>query len=880
MNDSAALERIARALADGDASTQEVAASACRRLHGRGRWPEAAQADLVRALGAEHGPEVRWAALISLGRYATIPGAGSALRRLMEDDDARLREHARFSLRRLGNHMADWSEEVRSWAEDSDGPARCAALDAYAVHHSLAATGAAWLTTWLDSEDEAIRVAAAGTLAREFRRAEPPVVERALKNPRFIAGLHQVLLHHPDDFSRGAAAACLVAPAGSDSVRCLLLAASEDASAHVRREACLALETHPLDFEAARSLVMREIERARQGKADERQPSLGHFLALVAPHGEATDFVLEELARETVPESSMELLRWLGGRTCAASFDAIAEWVRLSPEQLEARCGAFAARHREAALEAVAARPRDAHTLVPELLAFLGDAERDATERDPVTGLLHHPRLVFTVIEALTGVGVTSADVRAALHTAHRDGDEYVRRAVLVALGTLGADEDTTVDMILDGLAADDPYSPNVARDALVKLGARLADRLTERRRDPARSEVATRALAFIGALPAEEQVDQEPIAYLDLASHQLALREGLERSGSSQALALALLGPSGTANSVVSPLSVALMLHFLRDVVRGVTYEALPNWLRERAERDAVTQAVTHLRDESVAEFRASMGLFVDPETPLHAEFERGFEGHLDRVPLQGTEALPRINGWAHEQSNGLIPALLSELPDQTRCALVQLTYFSGRWMEPLTSAPPGATISFHTVSRAWRPVACMAGLVGCRATQAPDYEAIELPYEAGSTALLLVVPADGTFLGFRTRLDAEGLDRIVDGLADEVVSLVMPRFSVQGGLGPFALSAALGLDALFATGDLSGMTPLQEVGASLQMLHAATLRAHELGTDAAAATATFHIGCSARHATIDRPFLFFLRHRETGVVLFAGQVTDPIDP
>ena len=53
---------------------------------------------------------------------------------------------------------------------------------------------------------------------------------------------------------------------------------------------------------------------------------------------------------------------------------------------------------------------------------------------------------------------------------------------------------------------------------------------------------------------------------------------------------------------------------------------------------------------------------------------------------------------------------------------------------------------------------------------------------------------------------------------------------------------------------------------------------RVDEEGTEAAAATGV-SIGPSSAPPTIvaDRPFLFFIRDRPTGLVLFAGRVADP---
>lgn len=61
---------------------------------------------------------------------------------------------------------------------------------------------------------------------------------------------------------------------------------------------------------------------------------------------------------------------------------------------------------------------------------------------------------------------------------------------------------------------------------------------------------------------------------------------------------------------------------------------------------------------------------------------------------------------------------------------------------------------------------------------------------------------------------------------------------------------------------------------------MHAADIAVDENGTVAAVATA---LGTQAmadvEYSTliVDRPFFYLIRHNDTGLVLFAGQVTDP---
>ena len=64
--------------------------------------------------------------------------------------------------------------------------------------------------------------------------------------------------------------------------------------------------------------------------------------------------------------------------------------------------------------------------------------------------------------------------------------------------------------------------------------------------------------------------------------------------------------------------------------------------------------------------------------------------------------------------------------------------------------------------------------------------------------------------------------------------------------------------------------------------VIHKAFVDVHELGTEAAVATAVMgrHLGASVIHRLtfcVDHPFLFLIRDEKTGSLLFLGRVLDP---
>jgi serpin B len=125
---------------------------------------------------------------------------------------------------------------------------------------------------------------------------------------------------------------------------------------------------------------------------------------------------------------------------------------------------------------------------------------------------------------------------------------------------------------------------------------------------------------------------------------------------------------------------------------------------------------------------------------------------------------------------------------------------------------------------------------------------------------------------------MNADKLDLIVTNLTKTFLSVNIPKFGFdsRSDLAKFLADqgAQVALDdrADFSAMDGTHGLPLKSA------LHLTHIRVDEEGTTASAASIMDKAaGGSNIHFTADRPFLFLIRDRETGTVLFIGRVADP---
>ena len=140
-----------------------------------------------------------------------------------------------------------------------------------------------------------------------------------------------------------------------------------------------------------------------------------------------------------------------------------------------------------------------------------------------------------------------------------------------------------------------------------------------------------------------------------------------------------------------------------------------------------------------------------------------------------------------------------------------------------------------------------------------------------------------DDVVAGLRTEFE-------VEGYAFYGLNLRVPRFSTRTGVDLKQRLMDLGVRDAFTpeAADLTGIvdpTSSGEAGLFVSTaIHEAWVSVDEEGTEAAAAT-LFGADTGGGppvdppRVHVDRPFLWFIRDRQTGAILFSGFVSDPSD-
>ncbi len=167
-------------------------------------------------------------------------------------------------------------------------------------------------------------------------------------------------------------------------------------------------------------------------------------------------------------------------------------------------------------------------------------------------------------------------------------------------------------------------------------------------------------------------------------------------------------------------------------------------------------------------------------------------------------------------------------------------------------------------------------------------EAQIIELPYaDDGEISMIVILPEEVGLDRLEATLNAATLNEWLDALGDREVEVFLPRFKTMSRLELGPTLEKLGMPSAFDTksADFSGMS--SEPGLFIsQVVQKAYIAVDEEGTEAAAVTAMAAEAAAAlgqedppKPAVFraDRPFVYLIRDKRTGAILFLGRIVDP---
>lgn len=242
------------------------------------------------------------------------------------------------------------------------------------------------------------------------------------------------------------------------------------------------------------------------------------------------------------------------------------------------------------------------------------------------------------------------------------------------------------------------------------------------------------------------------------------------------------------------------------------------------------------------------------------------------------------QINGWISENTDGMIENFKEQVDPATVMSLINAVYFYGEWSHPFTAedtypqtfygSQEESTVNMMHQGGIWLPYYEKEGLCG-----------VSLPYGEGRIAMNIIMSQQTSAIeGFWQMRDEERnafLTSLMDTDCVWVERLQIPKFQIDYTVYELIdLLEEMGLVNAFdpEKAEFPGIGDVYINDAS----HKAKLEVDELGSRAAAITeldvaeAAEEVEIESIEFIADRPFLFTIQDKKTGMILFMGQINN----
>jgi len=258
-------------------------------------------------------------------------------------------------------------------------------------------------------------------------------------------------------------------------------------------------------------------------------------------------------------------------------------------------------------------------------------------------------------------------------------------------------------------------------------------------------------------------------------------------------------------------------------------------------------------------------------------------FGAQVRSIDFDAASAAPTINAWVSDNTAGRIKTIVpNPIPADVRMYLVNAVYFKGSWTTPFDSSRTHLQL-FHLATGDTTIVRMMvsSGEVRARLYTEGGVTVLDLPYGGRAFSMTIVLPP--------TRSDIDSLVRALSdnrwtawirNLAPASMFVSLPKFTISSAAALNTILRDLGMRTAFCGGWATDFTRLDPTGKTCinDVRHGAWVQVNEEGTEAAAAT-SLGVGPTSLppRIVVDRPFLFAIRERFSGLILFLGQVMNP---
>jgi serine protease inhibitor len=259
-------------------------------------------------------------------------------------------------------------------------------------------------------------------------------------------------------------------------------------------------------------------------------------------------------------------------------------------------------------------------------------------------------------------------------------------------------------------------------------------------------------------------------------------------------------------------------------------------------------------------------------------------FDANISALDFNVPSSVDVINNWVDTTTNGKIDQIIDSIDPMTMMFLINAIYFNGTWTYEFdkTFTSDG---TFHISSDKSIDIPLMTQDNNFAHFHNNELQMIDLPYGDGSYCMTVLLPSrESSADALVESLDRATWTALLRKLKKTEGSLYLPKFKLAYEKVLNDVLATMGMDVAFNSNkaDFTNINKDGELYIS-KVKHKSFVDVYEEGTEASAVTVVTvqALGISEGPAKftmyVDRPFVFVIREKNTGTILFMGKIMDP---
>ncbi|NLK48092.1 MAG: serpin family protein [Bacteroidales bacterium] len=339
-------------------------------------------------------------------------------------------------------------------------------------------------------------------------------------------------------------------------------------------------------------------------------------------------------------------------------------------------------------------------------------------------------------------------------------------------------------------------------------------------------------------------------------------------------------------ANTFISPLSVSIAL--------GMTWNGADGKTRSEMESTLKMSGISEKEINEYYQIMQNSLVKIDPSTklniansiwykdgfPIYQSFldvnKEYFNAEVSALDFSDPKSLDKINDWCSKKTNGLIKNPLDRIPADAIMYLINAIYFKGIWSSEFNSKDTSEK-DFVTSGGKTNKVDMMRQEQTFNYYEDDQAQYLDMPYGNKAFSMTVILPKqENTIESYLKDFDADEWNAITESLSPREVQVYFPKFKVQSKLELKDVLAIMGMPSAF-DGEANFSRMSENDLLISRIIHSTYCDVNEKGTEAAAVTIIEMKEMALPENPVfyaNRPFIFVIREKSTGVILFMGKM------